>query len=79
MNDAVEADQLRLFVERLERLLEEKKGLSEDIRDVMSEAKGQGYHTATIREILKLRRMEKNDRDERAALLEIYQYALGLA
>lgn len=71
-------DRLRLLVERIERLLEEKKGLSDDIRDVYQEAKATGYDAPTIRECIKLRAMDKAKRDEREALLETYQLSLGL-
>jgi uncharacterized protein (UPF0335 family) len=74
----VAADQLRLFIERIERLEEEKKGIADDVRDVYSEAKGQGYDTKTMRAIVRLRRMEKDARDEADALLETYRAALGL-
>ena len=79
MADLIAADQLRLFIERIERLEEEKKGLSDDIRDVYSEAKGQGYDAKTMRAIVRLRKMEKNARDEAEALLETYKSAVGLA
>ena len=75
----VAADQLRLFIERIERLEEEKKGMADDIRDVYSEAKGQGYDSKTMRAIVRLRKMEKDARDEAEALLETYKAALGLA
>lgn len=74
----VAADQLRLFIERVERLSEEKKGIADDIRDVFAEAKGQGYDPATMRQIIKERAMDKDKRDEREALLETYRAALGL-
>lgn len=79
MSDIIAADQLRLFIERIERLEEEKKGIADDIREVYSEAKGQGYDTKIMRQIVRLRRMEKNDRDEMDALLDTYRAALGLA
>ena len=79
MSDTVAADQLRLFIERIERLEEEKKGMSDDIRDVYAEAKGQGYDGKTMRAIVRLRKMEKDARDEAEALLETYKAALGLA
>ena len=79
MSDTVAADQLRLFIERIERLEEEKKGMADDIRDVYNEAKGQGYDTKTMRTIVRLRKMEKNARDEAEALLDTYKAALGLA
>ena len=75
----VAADQLRLFIERVERLEEEKKGIADDIRDVYSEAKANGYDTKTMRAIVRLRKMEKHTRDEMDALLETYRNALGLA
>jgi uncharacterized protein (UPF0335 family) len=78
MSDNVAADQLRLFIERIERLEEEKKGMADDIRDVYAEAKSQGYDSKTMRAIVRLRKMEKAARDEQAALLETYQLALGL-
>jgi uncharacterized protein (UPF0335 family) len=79
MSDAnVPADQLRLFIERIERLEEEKKGMSDDIRDVYSEMKSNGYDTKTVRAIVKLRRMETHVRQEADALLETYRSALGL-
>ena len=75
----VAADQLRLFIERIERLEEEKKGISDDIKDVYLEAKSQGYDAKTMRTIVRLRKMEKHARDEAEALLETYKAALGIA
>ena len=74
----VAADQLRLFIERIERLEEEKKGIADDVKDVYAEAKANGYDTKTMRKIVALRRMEKHARDEADALLETYRNALGL-
>lgn len=73
------AKQLRLFIERIERLEEEKKGMADDIRDVYSEAKSQGYDAKVMRQIVKLRKMETQDRQEMEAILETYKSALGLA
>ena len=78
MSDNIAADQLRLFIERIERLEEEKKGIADDVKDVYNEAKGQGFDTKTMRAIVRLRRMEKHHRDEADALLETYRAALGL-
>lgn len=78
MSDIIAADQLRLFIERIERLEEEKKGMADDIRDVLNEAKSQGYDAATMRKVVRLRKMEKHTRDEAAALLETYCAALGM-
>lgn len=74
----VAADQLRLFIERIERLSEEKQSIADDIKDVYAELKGQGYCPKTVRQIVKLRKMEKDARDEADALLETYRTALGL-
>ena len=74
----VAADQLRLFIERIERLEEEKKGIADDVKDVYAEAKANGYDTKTMRSIVRLRKMEKHARDEADALLETYRNALGL-
>ena len=75
----VSAEQLRLFIERVERLEEEKKGIADDIKDVYSESKGQGYDVKTMRSIIKLRKMERDARMEQEALLDTYKAALGLA
>ncbi|WP_419827240.1 DUF2312 domain-containing protein [Sphingomonas sp.] len=74
----VAADQLRLFIERIERLEEEKKGMQDDIKDVYLEAKSGGYDPKTMRTIVRLRKMNKDDRDEADALLETYKSALGM-
>jgi uncharacterized protein (UPF0335 family) len=73
------AEQLRLFIELIERLEEEEKGIRDDKKDVYSEAKSQGYDTKIMRVIIKLRRMTKDDRDEMEAILDTYKSALGLA
>jgi uncharacterized protein (UPF0335 family) len=78
VSDIVAADHLRLFIERVERLEEEKKGMAEDIRDVYAEAKSQGYDPATMKKVVRLRKMEKHERDEATALLETYCAALGM-
>jgi uncharacterized protein (UPF0335 family) len=74
----VAADQLRLFIERIERLEEEKVGIVDDIKDVFSEAKSNGYDTKIMREVVRLRKMETHSRQERDALLETYRSALGI-
>jgi uncharacterized protein (UPF0335 family) len=78
MSDNFSAEQLRLFLERIETLEEEKKGISDDIRDVYAEAKGTGFDTKTMRQIVKLRKMEASARVEAEALLDTYKTALGL-
>ena len=75
----VAAKQLRLFIERIERLEEEKKGVADDIKDVYLEAKANGYDVKTMRQIVKIRKMETHARQEAEALLETYMSALGLA
>jgi len=78
MSDVIAADQLRLFIERIERLEEEKKGIADDIKDVYAESKSNGYDPKIMREIVKLRRMEKHHREEAEMLLDTYKAALGL-
>ncbi len=78
MSDNVAADQLRLLIERVERLEEEKKGIADDIRDVYAEAKGSGYDAKIMRQIVRLRKMQPHDRQEMEALLDTYKAALGL-
>ena len=75
----VAADQLRLFIERIERLEEEKKAIADDVRDVYSEAKANGNDTKTMRMIVRLRKMETHIRQEQDAILDTYRSALGLA
>jgi len=74
----VAAEQLRLFIERIERLEEEKKGIADDIKDVYLEAKSNGYDVKTMRAIVRLRKLESHVRMEAEALLETYKNALGL-
>ncbi|MGE0180462.1 MAG: DUF2312 domain-containing protein [Sphingomonas sp.] len=76
---SVAADELRLLIERIERLEEEKKGIADDVRDVYAEAKARGYDSKTMRTIVRLRKMETHQRQEMDALLETYRAALGLA
>jgi uncharacterized protein (UPF0335 family) len=71
-------DRLRLLIERVERLEEEKKGIADDIRDVYAEAKAVGYDAKIMREVVKLRRMNPDDRAERGAILDAYRCALGI-
>ena len=74
----VAADQLRMFIERIERLEDEKRGIADDVKEVYAEAKSNGYDTKTMRKIVALRRMEKYARDEADALLHTYREALGM-
>ena len=77
MADAAD-DRLRLLIERVERLEEEKKGLSDDIRDVYNEAKASGYDARIMRQIVRLRKMKPDDRREMDAVLDVYKNALGI-
>jgi len=77
MADAAD-DRLRLLIERIERLEEEKKGIGDDIKDVYSEAKSTGYDAKIIRQIVRLRKMKPDDRREMEAVLETYKNALGI-
>lgn len=74
----VSADELRQFVERIERLDQEKKDIAEQRKEVMAECKGRGYDTARINDVIKLRAMDPNDRAEQEAVLVLYTEALGL-
>ena len=74
----VAGDHLKSFIERIERLEEEKKALADDIRDVYSEAKGTGFDVKVMRQIVKIRKMDKDELDEQEALLETYMRALGM-
>ncbi|NYD91423.1 uncharacterized protein (UPF0335 family) [Sphingomonas melonis] len=74
----VAAEELRLLIERAERLEEEKKGISDDIKDVYAEAKGRGYDAAAIRKILAIRKKKKEEYQEEEAILEVYMQALGM-
>lgn len=79
MSEATTADeQLRLFIERIERLEEEKKGIADDIRDVYLESKSQGYDPKIMRQIVRLRKMPIHDRREMEAILDVYKSALGI-
>ena len=72
-------DRLRLLIERIERLEEEKKGIADDIRDVYMEAKAVGFDSKIMRQIVRLRKMKPDDRAEQDMLLETYKNALGMA
>ncbi len=76
---SIAADELRLLIERIERLEEEKKAMADDIRDVYAEAKARGYDPKTMRTVVRLRKMETHARQEAEAILDTYKAALGLA
>lgn len=71
-------DQLKAIVERIERLEEEKKTIADDIRDVYAEAKGNGFDVKALRTVVRLRKQDKNERQEQEAVLETYMHALGM-
>jgi uncharacterized protein (UPF0335 family) len=71
-------DQLKAFVERVERLEEEKKAIADDIRDVYGEAKGNGFDVKALRAIVRLRRQDADERREHESVLETYMHALGM-
>ena len=78
-NETVAAGQLRSLIERIERLLEDKSAIQEDIKDIYAEAKGNGFDTKAMRTIIRLRAKDKAERDEEEAILDLYKAALGLA
>lgn len=78
MTDNVSADQLRLFIERIENIEEQMTGIKDDRKDVYSELKGEGYDVKTVRQIIRLRKIDKDARAEAEALMETYCSALGL-
>lgn len=78
-DNSIAADELRLLIERIERLEGEKKAIADDIGDVYAEGKSRGYDRKTMRAIVRLRKMETHDRQEAEALLDTYKAALGMA
>ncbi len=78
MTDNVSAQQLQLFIERIETLEEKKTGIADDIKDVYAEAKGTGFDPKTMKTLIRLRKMERAERQEAEALLETYKAAIGL-
>lgn len=77
--DSVAQDQIKAFIERIERLREEKDAITGDIREVYAEAKGNGFDTKALREIVRIRRLDHAERMEHEALLELYMTALGMS
>ena len=78
VSEAIAADQLRAFVERIERLEEEKAALTNDVREVYAEAKSSGFDPKILRQVVRLRKMDRNDYQEQEALLDLYKAALGM-
>ncbi len=77
-DNGIAADQLRSFVERIERLEEEKAALSADVKEVYAELKSSGFDAKIVRQVIRLRKMDKADFQEQEALLDIYMAALGM-
>ncbi|MCB9957034.1 MAG: DUF2312 domain-containing protein [Rhodospirillaceae bacterium] len=77
--EGIAADRLRSFIERIERLEEEKAALAADIKEVYGEAKGVGFDTKVMRQVIRLRKMEQADRREQEELLDLYKRAIGMA
>jgi uncharacterized protein (UPF0335 family) len=77
-SQTVAAGQLRAFIERIERLEEEKKTISDDIKEVFAEAKGNGFDVKAMRTIIRLRKKEQAEREEEEAMLDLYKAALGM-
>ena len=75
----VAAGQLRAFIERIERLEEEKQTIADDIKDVFAEMKGTGFDTKAVRAIIRLRKKDQAERQEEEAILDLYMAALGMA
>ncbi len=76
--EVISKDQLKQYIERIERLNEDKANVMEDLREVMAEAKGNGFDVKTIRQIVKLRKMNRDDLADQEALLELYREVLGV-
>ena len=74
----ISAERLKSFVERIEKLEEERGAIGSDIKDVYSEAKGVGYDVKTMRKIISIRKVDAAERDEQEQLLDVYKHALGM-
>lgn len=74
----IAADELRLLIERAERLEEEKRGIQDDIKDVFAEAKGRGYDPKTMKKIMAIRKKKREEYQEEEAILEVYLQAMGM-
>jgi uncharacterized protein (UPF0335 family) len=77
--DSVAQDQIRAFIERIERMEEEKKAIADDIKEIYAEAKGNGFDTKVLRQIVRIRKQDHAERMEQEALLELYMAALGMS
>lgn len=77
-SETVAAGQLRAFIERVERLEEEKKSIGEDIKEVYAEMRGTGFNIKAVRELIALRKKDSAEREEEQAMLDLYKEALGM-
>lgn len=77
-NESVAQDQLRAFVERIERMEEEKAAIAEDIKEIYAEAKGNGFDTKVLRTVIKIRKQDRDERMQQESILELYLTALGM-
>jgi len=77
-SQTVAAGQLRAFIERIERLEEEKKTISDDIKDVYAECKGTGFDVRAVKQLIRIRKQDKAEREEAEAILDLYMSALGM-
>lgn len=77
MDDPVQGDQLKSIIERIERLEEEKKTISDDIKEVYAEAKGNGYDIKVLRKVVAIRKRDRNERAEEEAVIDLYLQAVG--
>lgn len=78
-SQTVAAGQLRSFIERIERLEEDKKAIADDIKDVYAECKGTGFDVKAVRQLVRIRKQDKAEREEAEAILDLYMAALGMA
>jgi len=76
--DSVAQDQIRAFIERIERMEEEKKAIADDIKEIYAEAKGNGFDVKALRTVVRMRKQDVNERKEQEAVLETYMHALGM-
>ena len=77
-SDSVAQDQLRAFIERIERMEEEKRAIADDIKEIYAEAKGNGFDTKVLRQVIRIRKQDHSERMEQEAILELYMAALGM-
>ena len=77
-SESVAQDQLRAFVERIERMEEEKQAIADDIKEIYAEAKGNGFDTKVLRQVVRIRKLDHSERMEQEAILDLYLAALGM-